>query len=131
MDRQSHCCNNVKDVIQARTSGGEQKNLLAVTEVLAGLRFDDKLLERLFRGESAMIESPVLQKWFAQENIKTRQSVVLEALGVRFGTVPDDVSAGIRVVQDEARLKTLVHAAYTSVTLEDFQRYLNESGTTN
>jgi hypothetical protein len=39
-----------KDVIEAKTTGGVQKNLLAITEILAGLRFDEKMLEGIFRG---------------------------------------------------------------------------------
>src|SRR5256885_576503 len=48
-----------KDVIEAKTTGGEQDNLLTATEILAGLRFDKAMLRALFRRGGQMIESPV------------------------------------------------------------------------
>lgn len=109
-----------KDVIEANTTGGEQDNLLNATEILAGLRFDKALLRR---GDQ-MIESPVLQEWFAERDIKTRQTIVLESLEERFGPVPADVSAGIRVVTDPVRLNNFVRLAYTCASLDEFRTHL-------
>ena len=97
---------------------------LGVTQILGGLRFDEKLLEALFRVEGNMIESPVLEKWFRQRDIATRQTVILESLESRFGAVPADLSAAVRVVQDEARLKELNRIAVTSSSLDAFRQAL-------
>jgi hypothetical protein len=44
----------------------EHENLLAVTQVLAGLRYNDPRLFQLLGGRKAMIESPVLQELKAE-----------------------------------------------------------------
>ena len=45
---------------------GERENLLAVSQVLAGLRYDDPRLFQILGGREAMIESPVLQQLKAE-----------------------------------------------------------------
>ena len=44
----------------------ERENLLAVTQVLAGLRYNDPGLFQILGGREAMIESPVLQELKAE-----------------------------------------------------------------
>jgi hypothetical protein len=44
----------------------EHENLLAVTQILAGLRYNDPRLFQLLGGREAMIESPVLQEFVAE-----------------------------------------------------------------
>ena len=113
-----------KDVIEAKTTGGEQKNLLAVTEILAGLRFDEKMLEAMFRGAKTMIESPILQKWLREGEVKTLYKVILDGLELRFGSVPEDLSATIRLVQNPDRLTTALQVLYTCVSLDAFRQAL-------
>ena len=48
--------------IDAEAPPGEHENLLAVPQVLAGLRYNDPRLFELLGGRDAMIESPVLQE---------------------------------------------------------------------
>lgn len=115
-----------RDAIDAGTTGGRRANLLGVTRILAGLRFDDKMLEALLRPEGIMIESPVLQRWLRENEIETRQKVVLESLEDRFGSVPADLSAGVRVVTDQARLKELNRAAITCGSLDEFRTRLTD-----
>jgi len=114
-----------RDVIETVPAPGRKGNLLGVTQILAGLRFDEKMLESLFRVEGKMIESPVLEKWFHQRDVATRQTVLHEALEAHFGVpVPADVSAAIRVIQDEEQLKSLLPIAFTSPTLDAFRQAL-------
>ena len=113
-----------KDVIEARTTDTQRANLLAVTEILAGLRYDERMVETILRRGGTMIESPVLQRWFREREIATRQVVVLEALQGRFGPVPADVSAAVRTVEDEGRLKDLLRTAYTCDALDAFRAAL-------
>lgn len=111
-----------RDAIETGSSGGERDNLLNAAHILAGLRFNVDMLRALFRRGGDMIESPVLQEWFAEREIKTLQGVVLKKLESRFGPVPADVSAAVRVVSDTTRLEALIDAVYGSDTLDAFRR---------
>ncbi len=71
-----------------------------------------------------MIESPVLQKWFRERDVSTLQELVLEKLAARFGPLPADVSAEVRVVADTPRLKALLDAVYASASLDEFRTHL-------
>lgn len=112
-----------KDVIEVKATEGKRANLLAVTEILSGLVHDERMLEALLRS-GKMIESPVLQRWFRERDVATRQAVLLELLEVRFGQIPADVSATVRLIQDEARLKSLLAPASAVATLDDFRAAL-------
>lgn len=115
-----------RDVIDQHTTGSQHDNLLGVTQVLANLKWDKELLKKIFTEDGKMLELPLLKEWFLEKEIKTRQAVILEAIEARFGTpAPADVSAAVRVVQDENKLKDFTLAAYTCATLEDFRRVLN------
>ena len=113
-----------KDVIEAKTAGGELENLRVTMQLLGGLRFDKALLKKLFARKDDMIESPILQEWLEEHETKVRQGMVLKKLEQRFGPNPADVSAAIRVVTDQLRLEALLDAAYLSVSLDDFRARL-------
>jgi len=44
----------------------EHENMLAVTQILAGLRYNDPRLFELLGGREVVIESPVLQEFVAE-----------------------------------------------------------------
>lgn len=110
-----------KDVIVTVPEAGRRENLLGVTQILAGLRWDKQLLKAIFAKEGKMIESPVLEQWFRERDVATRQKITLEILDARFGPVPADVSAAVRVQADEDRLKELSRLASTCASLADFR----------
>ena len=56
-----------------------------------------------------MIESPLLTRWLRENAIATRQKMLLEAVEIRFGPVPEDISAAVRVIDDETELYNLLH----------------------
>jgi len=56
--------------------------------------------------------------------IVTRQKVVLDALEIRFGQVPDSIRESIEAIQDEARLRSLHQTAIQAESLEAFARAL-------
>lgn len=111
-----------KDAIEAVSQTGRRSNLLGVTQILGGLRFEDKLLEAFFKVEGHMIESPVLEKWFRQRDAATRQTDILTFLEARFGPVKPELSAAVKLVTDEDRLQEMIRAAGTSSTLDEFRR---------
>ena len=115
-----------KDVIDQKTTGGQHENLLGVTQILAGLRWDKQLLKAIFAKEGQMIESPVLQEWFQERETAAFHRAILDGLAARFGAVPADVSA-VRVITDEARITEVRRASYTCASLDDFRTRLAAS----
>ncbi len=98
----------------------DRADLLAVAQVLTGLRFPAPELLRFLGGEKPMIESPILQKMIAT----TIQELILDALTDRFGTVPVEVSEHLRKVLDEKKLRKLNRIANKCPTLEAFREAL-------
>lgn len=91
-------------------------NLLAVTQVLMGLRYNDPKFFAIFGGKKVMIESPVIQELLA----KTKQDVIVEVLEARFGTLPSDLTASLRAIQDGQRLGELARLAGICPDLQAF-----------
>ena len=110
-----------RDAIDRGTAGGERANLLGFAQVFGGLVYNEELMQHFFRGGQPMIESPILNKWFREREVQTRQQGILEGLDAKFGSVPEDVSAAVRVIDDEARLKALHRLTYTCDSLADFR----------
>lgn len=72
-----------------------------------------------------MIESPVLQEWFAERDIKLRQLVILESLEAKFGApASPSTFAAVRAVHDEEQLKALLRIVCTCPTLDEFRQAL-------
>lgn len=114
-----------RDAIDRIEEAERREHLLGVTSVLASLRFSESLIEKLFKPEGKMIETPLLTKWFRERDVAMRQRVVLEALEARFGApVPNDVSAAVRVIDNEERLQALLPLAYSSDSLSAFRQAL-------
>jgi hypothetical protein len=102
----------------------ERENLLAVSQVLAGLRYDDPRLFQILGGREAMIESPVLQQLEAEWTQEAHRNDIIESLTARFGDEAEKLAAKLDVIDDEARLKELVRAAATCPDLDAFRRQL-------
>ena len=121
-----------RKIIDEKAAPDEHENLLAVAQVLAGLRYNDPRLLALFGGKEAMIESPVLQeflaeqtaKLLAEQTAKTMHRAIVGVLEARFSAVPADVSAVLASVTDENRLEQLVTTAARCPDLDGFRRAL-------
>lgn len=98
----------------------ERGNLLAVTQIMAGLRYNDPGLLAILGGKLAMIESPVLMELLQERERATRQADILSALKRRFGTVPDDLATRVRSIQDDNRLQALHDTAIDCPDLDAF-----------
>lgn len=59
--------------------------------------------------------------------VETLQEVILEALSLRFGTLPQGLVDALNQVDDVARLKQLHRSSVTTVSLEEFQSLLSQS----
>src|SRR5579862_7216829 len=107
-----------RDIID-RVQGEDQRaNLLAVTQVLAALRYNDPGLLKILGGRGTMIESPVLReleaewtaKALAEGKAEGKAEAIMDVLRVRFGDLPGQLDAAILGLRDEASLDALVLA---------------------
>jgi hypothetical protein len=104
--------------IDARASPDERANLLAVTQILTRLRYNDPKLLEIFGGVQAMIDTSLIQDVLAY---KTRLTII-DFLVARFGPEAHEVESAIQPIEDEARLKKLVKLAAVCPDLEAFRR---------
>jgi predicted transposase YdaD len=106
----------------------EHENLLAVLQVLAGLRYNDPKLFHLFGGRKAMIESPVLQElkeeWTKEGKSEGKREATIKVLQARFGAAALALEPGINAVDDD-RLDELLDSAATSRSLGAFRKKLS------
>jgi predicted transposase YdaD len=114
-----------RERIDALAQPGEKQNLLAVTQVLAGLRYNDPGVAELFGGRQTMIESPVIQELVEEVEQKAMQKGkhddILLFLESRFGLVPQEVGDAVRRVSEEARLRSLIQLAARCADIEAFR----------
>jgi hypothetical protein len=86
-----------KAKIDVKAKAAEHDNLLAITQVLASLRFDRLLLESILGEGRAMTEFPLI----AELQAKRSHQMILAALEARFGAVPDEVIDAVTKVTKE------------------------------
>jgi hypothetical protein len=96
--------------------------MLAIMEVMTGLRFPGSELLTLFQGKQAMIESPVVQRWKAE----TLHDAILEVLKDRFHATPRDLTKPLRAILDEKKLKRLNVLAARCSDLDAFRQALSQ-----
>jgi len=103
----------------------EHENMLAVTQILAGLRYNDPRLFQLLGGREAMIESPVLREFVAERS----REIILEVLIGRFGPSAQTLQSALDSIDDDARLKKLARLSGTCPDLESFKDELSLTAT--
>ncbi|MFI5459027.1 MAG: hypothetical protein ACHRXM_26660 [Isosphaerales bacterium] len=121
-----------RDRIDRDARPGEHENLLAVTQFLLGLRYNDLTLRErlaaLLGGRQAMIESPILQEIIADNTRKTatetRQKDILNVLVARFGDMAETLEDELKAV-DVNRLDALVKLAAKCRSLASFRKQLS------
>jgi hypothetical protein len=86
--------------IEKEAPNADQGDMLAISELMTGLRFPNSQLLKLFEGKQAMIESPVVQRWKAE----SLHEAIIAVLKNRFNAVPRDVAKQLRNIRDEKRL---------------------------
>jgi hypothetical protein len=96
-----------RERIDQQASGEEHRNLLAVTQVLARLRYNDPALLALFGGVQTMIESPAFDDLREYIQRQERREAILDNLRSRFGSVPEDLAEQVRRIEDLGRLQEL------------------------
>jgi len=107
---------------------GEHENLLAVTQVLAGLRYNDPKLFQILGGRQAMIESPVLQElkeeWTREGAREAVLKDLIKVLVTRFGSKAEALETELKAIGEEGRLRELVVHAATCRSLSSFRKRL-------
>jgi hypothetical protein len=106
--------------IERQAHPKDRADLLAISQLMAQLRFPDPELFRLLGGEQTMIESPLLQQMIAE----ARHEGILDILKDRFGTVPRDVTRHLRSILDDKKLRRLNVLAGQCPDLQTFREEL-------
>jgi hypothetical protein len=109
-----------RERIDQQATAEERTNLLAVTQFLMRLRYDEPGLFGILGGGDVMIESPLVQEIVARKGRKD----VLVILEDRFGPVPADVKAALEAIEDEDRLTALMKVAWRCESLDAFRTQL-------
>jgi hypothetical protein len=107
-----------RERIDQQASADERENLLAVTFVLASLRYNDPHLLGILGGKQAMLEFPAIQELMAE----VKQRAILTVLKVRFGIVPQEVVEAVQAVSEESKLEELLQFAACCHDLEAFRQ---------
>ncbi len=107
-------------LIEARSPERERRDLLAVTQIFAGLRYHDPGLLAILGGRQAMIESPVLREFVAEQIHR----VISRILSARFGQIPHELVEDLEKIEDPRRLEDLSELAATCPSLQAFRSEL-------
>jgi hypothetical protein len=102
----------------------ERASLLAVTRILARLRYNDPALLDLLITRDAMIESPELQEIMEEVRHQTTHANIVRILEGKFGPVPAELATRIRGIGDDHVLQDLLLRAATCADLQGFQAAL-------
>jgi hypothetical protein len=113
-----------RDRIDQDAPPGEHENLLAVTQFLARLRYDDPRLFQILGGRRAMIESPLLDELKAEWTRETERRAILKFLEARFGADARALETELKTI-DEDRLDDLLSLAATCRSLASFRKKLS------
>jgi predicted transposase YdaD len=128
-----HECRARIDRIGSRV---ERENLLAVTQFLARLRYNDEALFAILGGRQAMIESPLLQElrkeWTEQgKRVGKREGkregeikAIVTVLVERFGTEAESVATALERIDKATHLQELLRHAATCRSLASFRKKL-------
>ena len=109
-----------RDRIEALAHPDDRANLLAVSQVLARLKFPQPEMLALLGGSQVMIESPLITELLA----KTKQEYIVSVLKHRFRKVPPDVIQYLQSVGNAKKLDQLHVHAIDCPTIETFREYL-------
>ncbi len=102
------------------------EQMLAVTQVLARLRYNEVKLFEILGGRKAMGKSlfldDVKEEWTREATIENLTTILV----ARFGAKAGALEAELKAIDDASRLKELIKLAATARTLSSFRKQLAE-----
>ena len=115
-----------RERIDQQAPADQRANLLAVTQIMAGLQTSDRQLLQILGGRRGMmIDSPVLRNLIdeveAKAVAKAKQAAIVRVLRGRFGSVPQDLDKALRRKKRESMLDALIDRAATCRDLDAFR----------
>jgi hypothetical protein len=111
------------DRIEADAPPELRENLLAVTQVLSGLRYNDPSLLNLFLGgRASMLKLPFIEELLSDRDHKR----LLRVLTTRFGPGAERISPELATITDDDALDQLFAAAAGCSTLDAFRERLRQ-----
>ncbi len=113
-----------RDRIDRLVPPDERGNFLAVTEMLARLRYNRESIEAIFGRSGVMIESPWLKEIVEEHGAEMQRKNIAETLSARFESFPAEVKAEVLTVTDLERLNDLFRWALRCPNLDAFRERL-------
>ena len=135
-----------REILDERAKPAEIGNILAVSQILASLRYNEQWLFSFFGGKEVMIESPYLDE-IIREQVEKRASMrvaeklaeklaeelpkelskrmhraIASILKIRFGAIPADIASLIEKVTDDDELDSVNAWAGTCPDLASFRQ---------
>lgn len=117
----------------------KKANLLAVTQVFVGIRYNEARLLALFGGDQTMIESPVLdrlrdicekkgeQRGEQKGKLHADRAAVQRVLQARYGNVPTEIVGILQQMTEASQVEDLISWAATCPDLAAFQQRLSST----
>jgi hypothetical protein len=113
-----------REIIDGKAQAEEHENLLVVTQILGGLRYNIELMRSLFKGNKPMIESPLLKEIAEEAAARAKKQDILSVLEATFDVLPQDVVKAVNEIEDLALLGKLVVGAARCKDLSEFRKGL-------
>jgi hypothetical protein len=114
--------------IEQQAKPDERDNLLAVSQILAQLRYNNPELLSILGGRRVMIESPLIKEIVAESEQKAKQETkredLLDFLEARFDKVSEEIEERLRAIGSEKKLKALIKYAGRCPNLAAFRKRL-------
>lgn len=102
----------------------EHENLLAVTAVLTGLRYNDPRLIAVLGGRETMLELPFLQEFSQEIRAEQAHKDIMTFLRARFTSVPPELEDELRPIQDADEFDELIRWAANCPDVDAFRARL-------
>jgi hypothetical protein len=113
-----------REHIEKQAPVKEWPNLLAITQIMAGMRYDIKMITRVLGGQKMLTENPLLRQLFAEKTLEILHRHIIEVLEERFDAVPDNLASAIQAIQNEKKLESHFRYAIKCRSLKSFRERL-------